>query len=398
MKALFVHDAPFCSYHNKFYSQGFPYNVWERYLSVFQDLVVVGRGRKIDSVGDLSLSSGERVVFKPFFGVTGGADYIKKKRKIKKHLVPLIRSTDVVVVRLPSFFGGCAIEICKALKKPYCVEVVGCAWDSNWNYGSLLGNIRAPFSYFRTKHVVKNARAVIYVTEHFLQKRYPTDAKIQSFASDVCVEDFQDSVLDKHQAVLKEANECYRLAMLANLNVKYKGFEVAFKAIAAVKDKLDKPIELLLFGGGDTSYIQPLIERYGIQDNVKVMGLLSSGQEVFEALDSLDLYLQPSLTEGLPRAVIEAMSRACPVLASSAGGIPELLDDAYLHKPGDDKTLGKQLVEYLSNQDALLEMSRLNFIKSKQYMFSVMETRRREFWSDVKKTYKTAHEKSEVLG
>ena len=387
MKAIFVHDHPFYmdKPNEKFFSGGgLPSTAWKRYLTVFDQLVVVGRGHVVSDTRGLSLSSHENVTFKPCFGVAGGVDYLLKKKKIKNHLRPLIKQADAVVLRLPSFFGSCAVEICNELDKPYLAEMVGCTWDSNWNYGNLIGKLRAPFSLLQTKKAIKNASAVIYVTEHFLQKRYPTNAKVTSFASNVFIHDFPSSVLSEHQALLQKNRDCYRLALLANLQVKYKGFDVAFKAVAAAKNKLDKPIELLLFGGGDSSYVQPLIDRYGIQDDVKIMGLLSSGQEVYKALDDLDLYIQPSLTEGLPRAVIEAMSRGCPVLASSAGGIPELLDDKYLHKPGDYKALAKHLVKYLPNQNALLQMSEKNFYRSKEYTLDVLEKRRNAFWVEVR--------------
>lgn len=385
MKAIFIHDHPFHEFNGKFYSAAtFPSNIWERYLSVFDELIVVGRGRTASDNKGLSLSSHENVTFKPCFGVAGGVDYLLKKKKIKNHLRPLIKQADAVVLRLPSFFGSCAVEICNELDKPYLAEMVGCTWDSNWNYGNLIGKLHAPFSLLQTKKAIKNASAVIYVTEHFLQKRYPTNAKVTSFASNVFIHDFPSSVLSEHQALLQKNRDRYHLALLANLQVKYKGFDVAFKAIAAAKNKLDKPIELRLYGGGDASYVQPLIERYGIQDNVKIMGLLSSGQEVYEALDDLDLYIHPSKQEGLPRAVIEAMSRGCPVLASSVAGIPELLDGEYLHKPGDYKALAEHLVTYLPNQAALLEMSETNFYKAKEYTAPVLNERRTKFWQDAK--------------
>ena len=383
MKAIFVHDHPFHEFNGKFYSPAtFPSNIWERYLSIFEEIVVVGRGRRVSEIWGLSLSSRENIIFKPYYDVSGGIDFFLKKRKIKKHLKPLIKQADAIILRLPSFFGECAVEICKELDKPYFAEVVGCVWDSNWNYGSLLGKLIAPVSFVKTRSAIKNTSAAIYVTECFLQKRYPANAKITSFASNVFIDDFEPPVLIQHQELLQKNRDCYRLGLLANFQVKYKGFDVVFQAISAAKNKLDKPIELLLFGGGDTSYVKPLIEHYGIKDNVKIMGLLSSGQEVYEALDDLDLYVQPSYTEGLPRAVIEAMSRGCPVLASSAGGMPELLDVAYLHKPGDFKTLANHIVKCLPNKEILLEMSQRNFYKAKEYTAPVLNGRRTKFWQE----------------
>ena len=58
---------------------------------------------------------------------------------------------------------------------------------------------------------------------------------------------------------------------------------------------------------------------------------------MFEWLDDMDLYIQPSLQEGLPRAVVEAMSRGLPALGAHTGGIPELLgEDCIFPRKGVD--------------------------------------------------------------
>ena len=53
---------------------------------------------------------------------------------------------------------------------------------------------------------------------------------------------------------------------------------------------------------------------------------------MFELLDECDIYLQPSLQEGLPRSVIEAMSRGCACIGAATAGIPELLESEYVVK------------------------------------------------------------------
>ena len=385
MKAIFIHDHPFHEFNGMFYSpSAFPSTLWERYLSVFSELKVVGRGRHTSSIEGLSLSSHDRVSFSPFFNVSGGLDYYKKKKDIKKTLSSLIIESDAVIIRLPSFIGVCAVEVCRKLNRQYIVEVVGCAWDSNWNYGGFAGKLQAPLFFLQNKIAIREAFAVMYVTQNFLQKRYPSNAKIISAVSDVVIEDFEVNVLEKHQSLLKkEQNKVFQLGLVGNLEVKYKGYEVLFKALDKIKNENKFSFLLNLIGGGNPDYINELILKYGLEDSVKIIGLLSSGSEVFKALDQIDLYVQPSLTEGLPRAVIEAMSRGCPVLASSVGGMGELLDKNYLHKAGDHFSLADQIVDCFSDQDTLLEMSEKNFYKAKDYTYNTLNNRRRKFWQDV---------------
>src|SRR5690606_42058407 len=83
-----------------------------------------------------------------------------------------------------------------------------------------------------------------------------------------------------------------------------------------------------IVGGGDQSYLRKIARKYGVADPVDFLGRITR-KEVFQWLDKIDLYIQPSKTEGLPRALIEAMSRGLPCLGTRVGGIPELLTDEH---------------------------------------------------------------------
>jgi glycosyltransferase involved in cell wall biosynthesis len=137
---------------------------------------------------------------------------------------------------------------------------------------------------------------------------------------------------------------------------------------------------LEIVGSGDTDYIRSLISAGGLDENVTVVGRLRPGKEMLAWFDSLNLLVHPSKQEGLPRTVIEAMSRGCPVLASSIAGIPELLPERRLHPPGDHNMLRLQLLEFLDNSEFFNEDIAMNIERSKDYLFSVLENRRIEFW------------------
>ena len=94
----------------------------------------------------------------------------------------------------------------------------------------------------------------------------------------------------------------------------------------------------------------------------------------------LDLYVQPSLHEGLPRALIEAMSRGLPALASSCGGIPELLPPECLHRPGDDKALAKQLARMVQTPAWRMQQAERNFREARNYYRDRLESQRDAFW------------------
>ena len=101
--------------------------------------------------------------------------------------------------------------------------------------------------------------------------------------------------------------------------------------------------------------------------------------EVFEWLDGIDVYVQPSRTEGLPRALVEAMSRGLPCLGSQVGGIPELLEEEFLFsntRRNVDEIVG--LLESFT-RELMEKQARRNFEESKKYDKAVLDNRRKWF-------------------
>jgi glycosyltransferase involved in cell wall biosynthesis len=170
------------------------------------------------------------------------------------------------------------------------------------------------------------------------------------------------------------------LGLIGSLIHGHKGVGVALKALAHVRDEIPE-IQLKILGNGDPTPWRRLASRLGVEDITRFCGTIPSGEHVLRWLDDIDLYIQPSLTEGLPRAVIEAMSRGCPVLASSAGGTSELLDDDALHRPGDVDRFSDQITSLLRYVPRQTEMARDNFEMSRRYSTDVLSAKRRAFWS-----------------
>src|SRR5690606_2722669 len=111
---------------------------------------------------------------------------------------------------------------------------------------------------------------------------------------------------------------------------------------------------------------------------------LSSGQAVRDELDQADLFVLASRTEGLPRAVIEAMARGLPCIGTSVGGIPELLPTEDLVPPGDADTLARKISEVSRSPERMAAMSRRNLKKAADYRDDVLRQRRNAFYEIVK--------------
>jgi glycosyltransferase involved in cell wall biosynthesis len=96
-----------------------------------------------------------------------------------------------------------------------------------------------------------------------------------------------------------------------------------------------------------------------------------------------DLFVLPSRTEGLPRAMLEAMARALPCIGSTAGGIPELLPAEDMVPPGDALSLALKIRSVLTDPVRLMSMSSRNLEKAKGYHEGILRERRNAFYNSV---------------
>ena len=97
-------------------------------------------------------------------------------------------------------------------------------------------------------------------------------------------------------------------------------------------------------------------------------------------LDHIDVYLQPSFKEGLPRALVEAMSRGCPAIGSRCAGIPELLPQDCLIEPGEVGALSGQLLRAANDATWRAAQALRNWTEAKTYSRAVLEAQRSAFW------------------
>ncbi len=393
MKAVFAFDVLlYRDNQNQFYSKGlFPYLIWERYLKAFNDLTIISRTTDIsdpDQMQTLNLSSGPGVEFCSVPNLSGVYDQFANRSKAVKIITSALSNADVLIARLPSDIGLLAIKIAKKLKKPWAVELVSCPWDTYWNHGSIKGKLYAPFVTNRVKRVVKSSKYTLYVTREFLQKRYPTSG-VTSSVSNVEIPDSSTHLLQNRIDRIRNKKEILTIGLIGYLSTNLKGIDTALKAISIIKDKLPE-FEFRVLGSGDTDKWIKMAKDLCVEKTTKFYKPLPSGEKVLNWLDDIDIYLQPSRQEGLPRALIEAMSRGCTAFGSSAGGIPELLEKECIIKPGDSNKLSRLILDSAFNVENRVRYAKINYEESQRYVNYRLEAKRTQFWMNFCKEAQSA--------
>ncbi|MBV8270174.1 MAG: glycosyltransferase family 4 protein [Planctomycetaceae bacterium] len=152
---------------------------------------------------------------------------------------------------------------------------------------------------------------------------------------------------------------------------------------ACMREGLD--LRLTMVGDGkERPGLEARARALGLGPRVRFLGQLPAGEAVRAELDRADLFVLPSRTEGLPRAMVEAMARALPCIGSWVGGIPELLPREDLVPPGDAAALARKIREVVCDPDRMARMSACNLEKAEQYREDALRGRRIAFYQHVR--------------
>ncbi len=112
------------------------------------------------------------------------------------------------------------------------------------------------------------------------------------------------------------------------------------------------PTTLVIAGWGEVERARTQIASLGVTDSVHLAGWLSAPQ-THELLAHTHILVLPSINEGQPMAILEAMTRGICVVSTTVGGIPEMIGEAdgVLVKPGDPGELADALFRMVCNAD-----------------------------------------------
>jgi len=142
------------------------------------------------------------------------------------------------------------------------------------------------------------------------------------------------------------------IGIIANLR-RVKGHCYLFEAFQNAKCKMslkDSILKLLVVGDGELKQeLTGLAEKLKIKDSVIFTGFRD---DIPEILQVIDIFVLPSLWEGFPVSILEAMASSRPVIASSVGGIPEAVIDqetGFLVPPQDVRSLEEALLKLVND-------------------------------------------------
>jgi glycosyltransferase involved in cell wall biosynthesis len=374
-----------------FANSTFNYSFFSRYLSVFDEVLVFARvcpGEAEEPENYRSDGPGVRFFEVPYY--VGPFQYLRQWSALQASASQAVSLADAFLLRVPGQMGNLIWRELRKRHLPYGVEVVGDPWESARTCGAPFWMI--PYlrwvGYHTLKQQCAQAAVAAYVTERTLQNRYPPGGWTTSYSS---VELSAEHILDSKglQQRLERSKEPFegkrpfRVCNVGMMEALYKSQDTLIEA-AALCCRGGLNVEVWLAGDGRyRSFFEQKAKESGIFDKVKFWGMLSA-EQIRRMLDDSDLFVLPSLTEGLPRVLIEAMARGLPCLASQVGGNGELLAPEFLFPVKKPILLAQKIQWLLRDYLFIQKVSAENLERAFHYSADRLAVKRTECYGQLK--------------
>ena len=190
----------------------------------------------------------------------------------------------------------------------------------------------------------------IIAVSGFVKQHLAADFKIKSEDVNVVyngidLNSFRNFSGDKEKMKLDLAlSGSFLITAIARLS-DVKGFQYLLRAFKTFTQKYQDAVLLIAGEGREKERIKQLINSFNLNSKVKLLGLL---KDIRPLLDAADIFIHSSIVEGLGISIIEALAVKKPVVATFAGGIPEIIKNNYngvLVKPRNSSALAEALLK-----------------------------------------------------
>ncbi|MDF1782239.1 MAG: glycosyltransferase [Alcanivoracaceae bacterium] len=366
----------FYRYEERVYTKlAFSYVYWEQYLSYFDRVNVVARVMSVPALEEgMVAADGESVRFLDMPYYVGPREFLLKLPALFIRAYTIVKSNSHFLLRSGNISNLLFIYI-MLLRLPYIREFPGdirkgvAGYSGGTFVGRVLASVLDRFARFQARYSKANS----FVSES-TRMLYESSRPSYVFSS------FDLSEVSQAKCSYG-FNETLKLVALGRLE-KEKGHADLLRAIGDLIDKgLD--VSLLLIGDGSE---RMELARLAAANNIdcQFVGAVTDRKKMYSLLVHSDIFVLPSHTEGMPRALLEAMAVGLPCIATAVGGVPEVLPADCLVPQQSSEGISS-LVMKLSKDENLRENLGRRNVELVREMFdpSMSRARQIEFWGRV---------------
>ena len=361
---------------------------WLPYVEVFGDVRLICRVEEVDHAkAQWRRVTGLKVSVAAVPMYHGPVGFLLVAGTLRRTLAGLLSEADAVIVRVPSNLARCAAQEMKRLKIPYAVEVVGDPHDA-LAPGVVKMPGRALFRSMFTnaqKEICASASGVAYVAGS-LQKRYPASPGVPAL---VCSDVRINRTWLRSRPLAFKPSLHRRLLTVATLSQTYKGIDVLLRAVKQCREQHMEVTLTIVGSGRQRANLERLTHDLNIQDAVHFTGVIPWGPELIDQFDQADIFVLPSRVEAMPRALLEAMARGLPVIASDVGAIHEVLEPSEMVVPGDSCALALRIIEVCRSARRLESMSTHNLTRAARFSADLLQPQWKRFQYELRTVFES---------
>ena len=287
-------------------------------------------------------------------------------------IVRLIKKSDLIVINFPSLIGLYVWWINLFVGKKYSLEI---AADNDQFLNKRFGGIVTFIFKLLFPTIVNKSKGGIYVSNYLKGKYFHKNAVV---ASNVTINNIVKPVTIDTPLVNNNIINCL---FVGGVN-KRKGIDIAIESINILVSKGYSNVVLNIAGGHlDNDYME-IVAKLNLNKNVIFHGLLKK-DELDCLYKTTDLYLQPSLAEGIPRATLEAMSYGIPIIATYLPGFKEILPDNCLVEPSSPRKLADKIQSLIIDAELCNKLSKMNVRRAEDFLFPRLNKLRTDFYREL---------------
>jgi teichuronic acid biosynthesis glycosyltransferase TuaC len=267
-----------------------------------------------------------------------------------------IKKPDLIHARFSYLDGYGVLNICKKWNIPLVVDVHGSTEFKDYYFSIFLGK--------KQRKTINQSDKIICVAQWQVKKGLDLgipEGKITCIPLGVDINTFKPRNKEKirHDFNITEQKI---ILFVGQLN-KEKGVDYLLKAISKIysKSHYNKDVRIIIIGyGSENENLTSLSKQLGITDKVTFTGPIM-GEKLAKWYSLADIFVLPSLIEGRPSVINEAMASECAIVATNIGGIPEQVNDGYngfLIEPKNIDMLAEKINYLLTNENEMIRMGK----------------------------------------
>lgn len=311
-----------------------------RYVEDTSNIIILVRSNQKGELYEEYKTTGAQIKFLP-------SGYLSLIKALKHYQFYKEQNFDVIC-DFNANFAGIPMVLAKKLKvsKRIAFYRQGSNHFKPSFFKNRVNNWMNQLVYKNATHILSNSQAAI---DFFFSYRSLDDSRFKVIYNGVNIKNY--TLEESKESIRKDLgipNNAFVVGHVGRLN-KAKNHDTILKTFQQIQQ--ENPNSFLVLCGRSTEKLIPQVEEFGIREKTLILGYR---KDIPRVLKSLDCFFFPSITEGQPNALIEAMMANIPLVASNIDSIQECIPDDLAHMlidPFDIEGLKNQIIEISQNSE-----------------------------------------------